>query len=64
MTNEFGNFLYWAITSIAALIAVWDVANFFYGWGQGEPIFRISAVIVAAVIWLIACACRLLLAEH
>ena len=61
MTSEFGNFLYWAITGIAALIAMWGAANFFYGWSQGEPIFPIAGLIFAAVIWLVAWACRFML---
>jgi hypothetical protein len=64
MTGEFGRTLYWTITSIAALIVMWDIANFFYGLSRGEPILHIVTLIVALVIWLIACACRLLLAEH
>jgi hypothetical protein len=58
---SFGRTLYWLATIIAALMAVFAVADFFIGWAQGAPIVRIVALIAAAIVWLIGRFCRALL---
>ena len=56
-----GRILYWMTTIIAALIAVFAVADFFMGWAQGAPIVRIVAFVAAAAVWLVGRLCRALL---
>lgn len=64
MTAEFGELLYWTATIAAAVIAAWDVVDFLYGLSQGQPILRIVALVVAAIIWLLGRGCRYALAGH
>jgi hypothetical protein len=56
-----GRTLYWLATSIAALIVVFALADFFISWAQGAPIVRIFAFIAAITVWLIGHACRAVL---
>jgi hypothetical protein len=56
-----GRTLYWLATTIAALIVVFALADFFISWAQGAPIVRIFAFIAAVAVWLIGCACRAVL---
>ena len=43
-----GRTLYGLATTIAALIVVFAIADFFIGWAQGAPILRIFAFVAAA----------------
>jgi len=56
-----GPTLYWLATVIAALIAVFAVADFFISWGQDAPIVRVVAFVAAAAVWLVGRICRALL---
>jgi hypothetical protein len=56
-----GRTLYWLTTTIAAIIVVFAVADFFISWAQGAPIVRVFAFMAAALVWLIGRACRALL---
>jgi hypothetical protein len=56
-----GPTLYWLATVIAALIAVFALADFFISWTQGAPIVRIFAFIAAIAVWLIGRICRAVL---
>jgi hypothetical protein len=38
-----GRTLYWLTTTIAAIIVVFAVADFFISWAQGAPIVRVFA---------------------
>jgi multisubunit Na+/H+ antiporter MnhG subunit len=53
-----GRTLYWLTTTIAAIIVVFAVADFFISWAQGAPIVRVFAFMAAALVWLIGRACR------
>jgi hypothetical protein len=56
-----GRTLYWLATIIAAVMAIFAVADFFINWAQGAPIVRVFALIAAVAVWLIGRACRALL---
>jgi hypothetical protein len=56
-----GRTLYWLATIIAAIIAVFAVADFFISWAQGAPIVRVVAFTAAAGVWLIGRICRAVL---
>jgi hypothetical protein len=56
-----GRILYWLATIVAALMAIFAVADFFISWAQGAPIVRIFAFVAAAAVWLIGRLCRSLL---
>jgi hypothetical protein len=56
-----GRTLYWLTTTIAAIIVVFAVADFFISLAQGAPIVRVFAFMAAALVWLIGRACRALL---
>jgi len=62
MAAGFADCLYQAATIIAILIVMWDSVSFFDGLIQGDPIIRISALLLAGVIWLIGRGCRYVLA--
>jgi hypothetical protein len=64
MTAESGRLLYWAATTVAAVIVLWNLADFLYGLSQGQPILRIASLLMAAIIWLIGRGCRAALAEY
>jgi hypothetical protein len=57
-----GRVIYWLTTTIAVLIVIFAVADFFANWAEGAPILRIFAFIAAALVWLIGRICRSLLA--
>jgi hypothetical protein len=57
-----GRVIYWLTTTIAVLIVIFAVADFFVNWAEGAPILRIFAFIAAALVWLIGRICRSLLA--
>ena len=57
-----GRVIYWLTTTIAVLIVIFAVADFFINWAEGAPILRIFAFIAAALVWLIGRICRSLLA--
>jgi hypothetical protein len=56
-----GPTLYWLATVIAALIAVFAVADFVIGWAQGVPIVRVVPFVAALAVWLVGRICRALL---
>lgn len=56
-----GRMLYWLATTIAAIMVIFAVADFFISWAQGVPIVRVVALIVAAAVWLIGRVLRALL---
>ena len=57
-----GRVIYWLTTTVAVLIAIFAVADFFINWAEGAPILRIFAFVAAALVWLIGRICRSLLA--
>ena len=57
-----GRVIYWLTTTVAVLIAIFAVADFFINWAEGAPILRIFAFVAAALVWLIGRIWRSLLA--
>ena len=57
-----GRVIYLLTTTVAVLIAIFAVADFFINWAEGAPILRIFAFVAAALVWLIGRICRSLLA--
>lgn len=53
-----GTILYWLATLIAAVIAIFVIADFFFSFAQGHPIIRIVALVVAVFVWLLGRAFR------
>jgi hypothetical protein len=58
MVAWFGETFYWTATVIAGLLLAWVLWSYaFYGI-KAEPIIEIVPLLLAAVIWLTAWACR------
>ncbi len=53
-----GRGLYWLATVIAALMVVFIIGDLAISWGQGQPILRVFALLMALLVWLIGRACR------
>ena len=54
----FGDAIYWLATVVAGLMVVFIVGDLAIGWGQGRPILRVFALLIAVVVWLIGWGCR------
>ncbi len=63
MPMSLGAFLFWTATIIAGLIVVWEVWGYVYNAERGEPIIRITPLLLAAAIWLVGWVCRYMFAE-
>jgi hypothetical protein len=58
-TLNAGRLIYWLTTTIAVLIVIFAVADFFVNWAaEGAPILRMFAFIAAALVWLIRRICQ------
>jgi hypothetical protein len=57
MVAWFGETLYWTATVIAGLLLAWVLWSYSFN-GTGQPIILIVPLLLAAVIWLTAWACR------
>ena len=58
MTARTAAVIYWTAATIAALIVVLAVASYFTNVSEGEPVFPIVPLLLAAVIWLVEYFCR------
>jgi hypothetical protein len=58
MTESWGEILYQAVATIAALVAAIAILNFLYNIGEGEPRVPLAALGLAAIIWLGGLCCR------
>jgi hypothetical protein len=56
-----GRTLYWFAVVIAALIAVFALADLAISWAQGQPVVRVVAFAAAVAVWLIGRLCRAVL---
>jgi hypothetical protein len=50
--------LSWLASTIALVIVVFAIADFFISWAQGHPILHVVGFAAAAVVWLIGRFCR------
>jgi hypothetical protein len=57
MAEPWGEILYRAAATIAGLVALPAILNFFYTVNEGEPIVPVAALSFAAIIWLIGLCC-------
>jgi hypothetical protein len=57
MVAWFGETFYWTATVIAGLLLAWVLWSYSFN-GTGQPIILIVPLLLAAVIWLTAWACR------
>jgi hypothetical protein len=53
-----GRVLSWLASTIALVIVVFAIADFFISWAQGHPILHVVGFAAAAVVWLIGRFCR------
>jgi hypothetical protein len=53
-----GRVLYWLASTIAAVILVFAIVDFFTSWAEGHPILHVAGFAAAAVVWLIGRLCR------
>jgi hypothetical protein len=64
MTVQTGEAIYWTATAIAGLIVVLSVANYLSNVSGGWPVFPISPLLLAVVVWLIGHFCRRALSDR
>ena len=62
MVARLGDVLYWAASTVAALLAAFVLMVFMLADGKGESLFQVLGVVTAGVIWLVGRACRYVLA--
>jgi hypothetical protein len=53
-----GNALFWIATIFASLISLWVISDYLYGLSEGFPVFNVTALVLAVVIWLLGLFCR------
>ncbi len=53
-----GRALYWLATTIAVLMVIFVIGDFFISWAQDRPILRVFALFIAVLVWLIGWALR------
>jgi 4-hydroxybenzoate polyprenyltransferase len=58
MTARTAKVVYWTAATIAGLIVVLAVASYFANASEGEPVFPIVPLLLAAAIWAVGYFCR------
>jgi hypothetical protein len=58
MAEPLGEILYRAAATIAGLVALTAMLDFFYDVSEGEPMVPVAALGFAAMIWFIGLCCR------
>lgn len=48
-----GNHIFWTASILAALMLLWVADNLLYGMSENYPVLDVTALIFAAVIWLL-----------
>ncbi|MGB7037232.1 MAG: hypothetical protein WBD71_17095 [Xanthobacteraceae bacterium] len=53
-----GNALFWLTSFFAATILLWTAADYLYNLSDSFPVLNVTAVFLAAAVWLVGFICR------
>ncbi|HTZ02696.1 MAG TPA: hypothetical protein VMC05_10220 [Xanthobacteraceae bacterium] len=53
-----GSMIFWIASFFAALIVLWSVTGYFYNLSESYPVLNVTALGLAAVIWIVGLMCR------
>jgi len=48
-----GHFLFWTATVFAGFILLWVVSDYLSNWSESYPVLDVTALALAAAVWLI-----------
>lgn len=53
--------IFWTTSAITAVLLLWVLYEFLYGFGQNFPVIDVPGLVVAAAIWVVGWICRVAL---